>query len=120
MDEGKQLYNRACKGASGSRARGGEAVRLGEVAAALLKEQIAPLHARFGPLAEAWEQLLPAGLRDHCRLADVSGGQLKVIVDSPSYANELRWCEADLVSELQQNCPRARIKKITFTVGSRE
>jgi hypothetical protein len=64
-----------------------------------------------------WEQLLPAELRQHCKLAGISGGQLKVLMDSPVYLHELRLCGAELTRELQRRCPKARIRTIKFSIG---
>lgn len=91
--------------------------RLGEVVSELMEQQISPRQGRFGPVAELWSDLLPAELGLHCRLADISGGQLKVLVDSPSYMQELRLCREDLLRELQRRCPRARINQIKITIG---
>jgi len=33
------------------------------------------------------------------------------------YKYELQLCASELLSELQQQCPRAHIKKIKFVVG---
>jgi hypothetical protein len=83
----------------------------------LLEGQISPRQARFGAIAEAWCELLPVELQRHCKISDISGGQLKVVVDSPSYANKLRWCSSELLEELQQRCRRGKIEKIKITVG---
>lgn len=91
--------------------------RLGEAIEQLMAERISPRQAKFGPVAEVWEQLLPNELSEHCELIDISRGQLKVRVDSPSYRYELQLCSADLLAELQQQCPRARLTNIKFTVG---
>jgi predicted nucleic acid-binding Zn ribbon protein len=94
------------------------AVRLGNVAKELLENQISPKQARFGSIPEVWNQLLPDELRRHCKIAGISSGQLKVSVDLPAYMYELQLCSSELLSELQQQCPRAHIKKIKFVVGS--
>jgi len=93
------------------------AIRLGDVARELMDNRISPQQARFGPIAELWSQLLPDELRRHCKIAGISGGQLKVSVDLPVYKYELQLCASELLSELQQQCPRAHIKKIKFVVG---
>ena len=82
-----------------------------------MENQILPRQARFEAVVELWSQLLPAELRRHCKLADISGGQLKELVDSPTHLCELQWCSSQLLEELQQQCPRARIREIKFTVG---
>ncbi len=93
------------------------AEQLGNVLGKLMDKRISPQQARFGPVAEVWEQLLPEELCRHCRISDISGGQLKVLVDSPSYAHELRMCCPELLEELRQECPRARIKKIRVVIS---
>ena len=93
------------------------AVRLGDTLSELMNNHISPRQARFGPIAELWSQLLPAELSRHCRLSEVSGGQLKVLVDSPVYLYELKLCSSELLEELQRQCPRAKVKEIKFIVG---
>jgi len=95
-----------------------EAVRLGDVTRELMENRISPQQARFALIAELWNQLLPDELRRHCKIAGISGGQLKVLVDLPAYKYELRLCSSELLSELQRQCPRAHIKTIKFVVGS--
>jgi len=82
-----------------------------------MTEQISPRQNRFGVVAELWSRLLPGELRRHCDIVDISGGQLKVQVDSPSYMYELQLCSSELLKELQQQCPRARLTKIKFVVA---
>jgi predicted nucleic acid-binding Zn ribbon protein len=94
------------------------AVRLGDVTRELMKNRISPQQARFGSIPEIWNQLLPEELRRHCKITGISSGQLKVLVDLPAYKYELQLCSSELLSELQQQCPRAHIKKIKFVVGS--
>ena len=93
------------------------AVTLGECARELMENRISPQQAKFGLVADVWSQLLPTELGLHCKIADISHGQLKVLVDSPPYMYELQLCSSELVGELQQQCPRAHIKKIKFVVA---
>lgn len=92
-------------------------VRLGDAVQQFLAEQVSPRQARFGAVAELWSRLLPAELRRHCEIVDVSDGQLKVSVDSPAYKYELQLCSSELLEELQRQCPRARLTKIKFIVA---
>ena len=114
MDEDQQLRNiiRWRKKPNINRAE-----RLGDTVQQFMESRILPQQARFGAIADLWSQLLPVELRRHCKLADISGGQLKVLVDSPAYLYELQLCSSQLLEEFQQQCPRARIEKIKFTVG---
>jgi hypothetical protein len=82
-----------------------------------MAEQISPRQARFDAVAEVWRQVLPAELCRHCEVTDVSGGQLKVQVDSPSYKYELQLCGSELLGELQRQCPKVRLTKIKFVVA---
>jgi hypothetical protein len=113
MDQDQQLLNIARW-----RTKSNRTARLGDAVKQLMENQILPRQAKFGAIAELWSQLLPAELHRHCKLADVAGGQLKVLVDSPTHLYELRLCSSQLLEELQQQCPRARIKKIKFAVGT--
>jgi hypothetical protein len=94
------------------------AVRLGNVTKELMENHISPQQARFGSIPDIWSQLLPDELLRHCTIADISRGQLKVLVDLPVYMHELRLCSSELLDELQRHCPRAHIKKIKFVLGS--
>ena len=95
----------------------GKTARLDEALSKLMENQILPQRARFVSIIELWNRLLPADLRRHCGIVDVAAGQLTVQVDSPSYANELRWCRPGLLEEIQMRCPRARIKEIKIILG---
>jgi hypothetical protein len=90
---------------------------LGDVLSELVEGRISPQQTRFELITEAWSQLLPTELYQHCKIVDISGGRLKVTVDSPSYMYEMRLLSRELLRELAQWCPRARIKEIKLAVG---
>ncbi|MHC4387939.1 MAG: DciA family protein [Planctomycetota bacterium] len=102
-------------GNAGARAAG--AVRLGDAIRQVVEERICPRQTRFAAVSEVWSQLLPSELGRHCRIADISGGQLKVAADSPSHVYELRLCSSQILEELARQCPRAQIKNIAITIG---
>lgn len=114
VDERKQLQNVV---RWRSKRKLNKEVKLGDVVRQLIETKISPQQAKFGAIEETFSRLLPSELGQHCKIADISSGQLKVVVDSPSYANELRWCSSELLEELRRQCPRAQIKRIKFTVG---
>jgi predicted nucleic acid-binding Zn ribbon protein len=114
VDEGEQV-RKAVKWRAAYQAN--SAVSLGDVLSELIENQIAPQQSRFGLLAEAWSQLLPAELCRHCRIVDISNGRLKVLADSPSYMYELQLLSCELLKELARRCPRARIKEIKLAIG---
>ena len=114
MAEGRQIKDAVRR--RGSR-KLGYASRLGEVVMEFVEKQVSPRQSRFGLVSEVWRQILPEELLKHCEIVDIYRGQMKVVVDCPTYANELRWCGAELVKELAQRCPQVRIKEIKFVVG---
>ena len=93
------------------------AVKLSDLVDELMDKQFGPQQLRLARIAGQWEQLLPAELCRHYKLADISGGQLKVLVDSPSCLYELQLCSSGLLEEMQMQCPQVRVKKIKFAVG---
>ena len=99
------------------RRRRGGAIRLDGAVEELIDNQISPRQASFDLVSELWSQLLPPELARHCKIAGISGGLLKVIVDSPTYMHELRLCSSELLKGLQQRCLRARIKKIKIVLA---
>ncbi|MHC4363559.1 MAG: DciA family protein [Planctomycetota bacterium] len=121
MDENRLLCNpEQAKVGFRAKSYSGKTARLGESVRRLMDDMVSPRRARFASVAELWDQLLPEELLRHCRLADVSGGQLKVLVDSPPYMHELRMCSSELLGELQRRCPQARLKQIRFAIGQVE
>jgi predicted nucleic acid-binding Zn ribbon protein len=90
---------------------------LRDVIEQFMENEVSPRQVRFRNVAEAWNELLPAELGEHCRISGISRGQLEVLADSPSYMYELQLCSSELLEELQQRCPRFRITKIRFAVG---
>jgi predicted nucleic acid-binding Zn ribbon protein len=93
------------------------AVSLGDVLSGFMENRVSPQQIRFELIAEAWSQLLPTELCQHCRIAGISGRRLKVLADSPSYMYELQLLSSDLLKELGRQCPQARIQEIKFAVG---
>jgi predicted nucleic acid-binding Zn ribbon protein len=114
MDEDTRLRNAV----EWRRARNSyRTVRLDQAVRELVDEQILPRQARFSRVADVWSQLLPAQLARHCEIVDLSGGQLDVQVDSPSYMYELQLCSSALLQELQRQCPKARLTRIKLVVA---
>jgi hypothetical protein len=89
---------------------------IGQAVQQFLGEQVSPKQAVFAEVIEVWNEILPAELAAHCRIADINSGQITVAVDSPSYRYELNLCSAELLKELQMQCPGLRLKKIKFSI----
>jgi hypothetical protein len=110
MDEDEQLLRDAAKGRLVKKLDG--TAKVGDVARTFVNKWVSPRQARFGAVVEVWSQLIPAELHKHCEIVDISGGQLKVRVDSPAYKYELQLCRMELLKELQNQCPKARLTEI--------
>ncbi len=95
-----------------------KAFAIGSLVCDILEKRLLPRQKQFGPIVEMWQQLLPEELRQHCRLDSVQGGRLKVKVDSPIYLHELQMCRDELLEQLQDSCPRARLRGVDFKIGS--
>ncbi len=85
---------------------------IGEAVEQFMGQEVSPRQKRYGTVLEVWRQALPEELSRHCEIIDISGGQLTVRVDSPSYKYELHLCSSEILKELQRQCPRARLTKI--------
>lgn len=92
-----------------------EIYSLGEVMSEFMEVRIQPQFNRFSSVAELWDELLPAGLAEHCEIVEISAGRLKVQVDSPSYMYELQLCRSEILKEMQRH-PAIRIKDIKFVI----
>jgi hypothetical protein len=114
MREGTQILGRANRFKSEQTE---DTCRIGQVASKFLNEQVSPRQSVYGAVIEVWNQILPAELAKHCRIEDISAGQLTIAVDSPSYRFELNLCSAELLRELQKRCHGCRLKKIKFTTN---
>ncbi len=88
-----------------------EACRIGELAAGFV-DQLSLVHSRYDSVAQAWENLLPGGLRAHCRIGGVGNGCLRILADGSSYLFELQLCKVALLTEIQRVCPSAKIRRI--------
>jgi len=82
-----------------------------------MTDKITPQQARFDGVAEAWCEIVPQELYEHCEIIALTGGELKVRVDSSAYMYELQLCGSELLEELRRQCPRARLKGIKFVAG---
>jgi len=114
IDEDEKLLNIA---RWRKRPKTSKPARLGDIASEIMDNRLSPAQTRFDSIAQAWDQLLPAELSKHCKITGAYGSQLKISADSPSYMHELRLCSSEILSQLQQRCPRAKIKKIKIVVG---
>lgn len=67
-------------------------------------------------IREAWEDLLPATIRDFCRLRELKGGTLWIEVSSPSVAQELHLERWKIQSRLALKLGSPVVREICFQV----
>jgi|WetSurMetagenome_2_1015567.scaffolds.fasta_scaffold1588945_1 hypothetical protein len=112
MREGTQIFGRTNQPKPRQEE---ESFSLGQAVSKFLDEQVSPKQAVYGTVIEIWDKILPAELAKHCRIVDITDGQITVAVDSPSYKYELNLCSDELLKQLRQLCPVRRLKKIKFS-----
>jgi len=95
-----------------NKSKQGRMVSIGEAARQLIEKQFSQNHTTFDSIEKLWRQLLPVNLMQHSRIAGISGGQLKIQADSPSYMYELQLCSSQLLDELRRQCPGVRLTEI--------
>jgi predicted nucleic acid-binding Zn ribbon protein len=90
---------------------------LGEVLGPMVHERLSARCERSVLLQQCWDEILPPGLAEHCRIDELSAGVLTVLVDGPAFMHELRLCREQLREELNASVPVAKIKEIKLSIG---
>ena len=80
----------------------GEPVSVGDAAALVGAELGLAEPGVFTRLVDAWPQMVGEMLAAHSHVRGVRNGVLEVTVDSPGWATEFRYLEADLVTRASQ------------------
>ena len=114
MNEDEQLRTLA---AGRTKTRSDSTVKLADAIQRVMENKIAPRQERYNQVARAWKQILPPALLKHCRISNIHSGVVRVRVDSPAYIHELKLSSPELLKQLRQSCPRAKITKIQFFIG---
>ncbi len=65
-------------------------------------------------IMDAWQDLLPAELHDHCSVDRISSGNLYIEVDPGAYMHELQVMSSELLEQLQRVCRYGGIKRIVL------
>ena len=68
-------------------------------------------------VAEAWKQLLPNELYNHCTIAGISAKVLKVAVEPGPYMHEMQLLSQELLEHLRSQCRGCGITKIKLLPG---
>jgi hypothetical protein len=82
------------------------------------KHSVARRQSRLVKIAEAWAELVPEFLSDHCALESYTKGTLTVFVDSSSHLYELKQLLlAGLERQLFFGCKSSGLRKIVLKAG---
>ncbi len=63
-------------------------------------------------IVDAWQELLPDEMMEHCSISKIKNGVIEVEVDSGAFMHEMRLMSSELVEHLRDICGRGKIKKI--------
>jgi hypothetical protein len=95
-----------------------ESPLLGGEVVQFFKQSVQKRQAKFGRIAQCWEQLVPAALAEHCALESLHRGSLTVLVDSSSHLYELKQMLLDgLENQMKLTCLSAGLKKVMLKPG---
>ncbi|NLK41396.1 MAG: DUF721 domain-containing protein [Planctomycetes bacterium] len=83
----------------------------GREAAFFLQQRAGQLN-RNALLVDAWEELIPPGLKRWCRLDSLTGHVLTVQAAPGPYMHQLRIMQNELLAELARRCPQAAVRKL--------
>jgi hypothetical protein len=109
-EQGRSEANRQARKDTG-------AVRLGEVLQEFMDNHVLNRQGYIEVVAQVFSQVLPSGLVEHCQIAGLFGGQLKIAVDSAAYMYELQLCSSQLLGELSRQHPRIPVEKIKVSLA---
>ena len=94
------------------------AQRLGEEMVQFFRQNVEKRQKKLGPVSEAWNQLVPQMLLDHCSIEGLARGTLTVLVDSSAHLYELRQLLlAGVEKQLIGHCRTAGLRKIALKPG---
>jgi predicted nucleic acid-binding Zn ribbon protein len=92
----------------------------------LLRDSLAEVSADLGLpepdnlalLIDQWESLVGADVAPHCRLTSLRDGVLRVTVDSPPRATQLRYLEGELVGRSATMLGPGIVRELRVRVGA--
>ena len=97
--------------------RGKDSLLLGDVLGRMMEDRLGNRHEQTVLLQQAWAEILPPELAEHCRIDEFSTGRLTVVVDGPGYMHEMRLCKKDLCAEVSRTVPGLSVRDIKLVVG---
>jgi hypothetical protein len=68
---------------------------------------------------ERWAEVVGAEVAPHARPLGIAGGRLQIAVDSPGWANHLRWSEAEILARLTDLIGAGQVTSVAVRTGRR-
>jgi hypothetical protein len=91
---------------------------LGPELISFFKTSVQKRQGKLEKIADAWSQLVPDLLNEHCALEGFTRGSLTVLVDSASHLYELKQLLlAGLEKQLLTACKSAGLRKVALRPG---
>ncbi len=63
-------------------------------------------------IVDAWHRIIPEKFHEHCRIAGISKGVLRVEVESGPYMHEMQLASREILEQIQNYCGSVGIEKI--------
>lgn len=92
-------------------------ITIGKLATSYVEKRVIPDSERFEKVNEIWTDVVPEMLREHCDIEKITKAQMLVLVDSPSYANQLQLRIRQILDAFDDRAPRASIRSIRIVIG---
>jgi predicted nucleic acid-binding Zn ribbon protein len=115
MDEDGRLRNVTSKAQAIAKARKPQA--LAKAINEYIAEHVEQKHEENQDIAKAWRETVPSQLASFCRLAEITRGRVRIVVQSPSHLYQLRLSERELLLAMQKRCGRKAVKELKFEIG---
>jgi predicted nucleic acid-binding Zn ribbon protein len=71
-------------------------------------------------IVDAWQELLPEEMKEHCSILKIENGVIEVEVDSGSFMHEMRLMSNELVEHLREICGQGKVKRIKLVAKGRD
>jgi len=98
----------------------GRARPVGEIILALVRRKRFHGEGRFGPLVQAWTEMVGEGIARRTQVCGFNDGTLTVEVDSPALLHELNsFMKDDLLAGLRGGRPGRDVNALRFRLPSR-
>lgn len=76
-----------------------------------------PVVAAWNDVVKAWQEVLPPGIEQYCKIDKVQGGIITVLVTDAAFRYQLQMMKHELIAALGERCKRIKVKDIRIKTG---